>query len=81
MGADKPQRLRELLATNVRALRRELGLSQEALADLAGLHRTFIGFVERAETNISLDNLEKIAVALQQPAAWLLTPQQGGASN
>jgi len=65
-------RLREVLAGNVRRARAERGISQEALADLAGLHRTFVGFVERAETNISLDNLEKIANALERPVAVLL---------
>ena len=44
--------------------RKELGLSQERLAELAGVHRTYIGMVERAEKNITLCNIEKIAKAL-----------------
>lgn len=49
----------------VRDFRREKGLSQEALADMAGLHRTYIGMIERAEKNITLLNIEKIANALE----------------
>ena len=56
--------LRATLADNLRTLRKEQGLSQEALADKAGLHRTFVGAVERCERNISLDNIGKLAVAL-----------------
>lgn len=48
----------------VRAARLEQGLSQEDLADKAGVHRTYIGMIERAEKNITLENIKKIAVAL-----------------
>ena len=65
-------RLRTTLANNLRRLRKEQGLSQEALADRANLHRTFVGAVERRERNISLDNLEKLAVALGAPASVLI---------
>lgn len=61
MKQDTP--LRVTFASNIRSLRKERGLSQEALADAAGLHRTYIGSVERGERNVSLDNINKIAVA------------------
>lgn len=48
----------------VRERRKKLGLSQEEFADLCGLHRTYMGGVERGERNISLINVEKIARAL-----------------
>lgn len=48
----------------VQELRKERNLSQEQLADLAGVHRTYIGMVERAEKNITLRNIKKIAEAL-----------------
>lgn len=48
----------------VRQLRLQLGLSQEKLAARAGVHRTYIGMVERAEKNITLGNIEKICKAL-----------------
>ena len=48
----------------VRELRISQGLSQEVLAQKAGLHRTYIGGIERGERNVSLINIEKIASAL-----------------
>ncbi len=49
----------------VRERRLKLGLSQEELASRAGIHRTYIGMIERAEKNITLANIEKIAKALE----------------
>lgn len=51
--------------TKVKALRKEKGLSQEELSFKADLHRTYIGMIERAEKNITLINIEKIANALE----------------
>ena len=55
---------RDIFARKMRGFRKAKALSQEALAELAGLHRTYIGAVERAERNVSIDNMEKIAMAL-----------------
>lgn len=51
----------------VREERLKLGLSQERLAAAAGLHRTYIGMIERAEKNLTLENIAKIAKALGLP--------------
>ncbi len=67
-----PPTARETLAANVVALRTARGWSQEALAFEAGLHRTFIAHVERQARNISLDNIERIAMALEVPSYRLL---------
>lgn len=64
---------RQTLGDNIRRLRKALSLSQERLADEAGIHRTYIGAVERGERNISLDNIVAIARALKVPASELLT--------
>ena len=56
--------LNEEVGFNIRRIREERDLSQEELADLAGLHRAYIGQIERGEKNIGLKNLEKIAKAL-----------------
>lgn len=56
--------LRTRLGRAVRRLRTEAGYSQESFADKCGLHRTYMGSVERGEVNISLDNLERVSRGL-----------------
>lgn len=58
----------------VRNERLKLGLSQEGLASKAGVHRTYIGMIERAEKNITLENIEKIANALKISIADFFQP-------
>ncbi len=65
---------RRVLAKNLRAMRAAQGLSQERLAELSGLHRTYVSSVEREERNISIDNIEVLARALGAPLAALLSP-------
>jgi transcriptional regulator with XRE-family HTH domain len=64
---------RARLAKNLRLLRARDGLSQEALADLVALHRTYVGSIERSERNVSLDNVEKLATALKIDICELLS--------
>lgn len=63
--------LLHIFASNVRARRMALGFSQEKLAELAGLHRTYISSLEREKRNISIDNIQKIAEALRVDAYQL----------
>jgi transcriptional regulator with XRE-family HTH domain len=63
---------RRIFAVNLRRERKKCGLSQEALADIAGLHRTYVGSVERGERNVSLDKIEQLAQALGLEPADLL---------
>lgn len=60
------------LGTAIRRRRQATGLSQEALAEKAHLHRTYISMVERAERNVSVDALDGIATALAVRASQLL---------
>ena len=68
------QSARLRLAERLRSERATRNLSQEQLADLAGLHRTYVGSVERAERNVSIDNIEQLALALGLDIAVLLSP-------
>ena len=54
----------DVFGQRVRARRMELGLSQEALAQLAGLHRTYVGSLERGERNVALLNIVRLGKAL-----------------
>jgi transcriptional regulator with XRE-family HTH domain len=61
------------IGDNIKSFRKSAGLSQERLAEATGLHRTYIGGVERGERNISALNISKIAVALKiKPYALLV---------
>ena len=63
-----------LFGHNVHKARKQQEISQEKLAELAGVHRTYIGMIERAEKNITLCNIEKIAKALKVEIKDLLEP-------
>ncbi|MDT4867164.1 transcriptional regulator, y4mF family [compost metagenome] len=62
-----------VFAENVRHKRQELGFSQEELAERAGVHRTYVGMLERSEKNVTIYNIERIALALGVEPALLLT--------
>ena len=66
--------LREVFARNVRLVRVNAGISQERMANDAGLDRAFVGTLERGQRNISIDNIELIAGAIGQPAHELMNP-------
>lgn len=66
------RRLRDVLGDNIRSARVKKGISQEELAFLCGLHRTYISDIERATRNVAIDNIEKISVALDVKASTLL---------
>ena len=61
------------VAENLRRLRRERNWSQEDCAEKCGLHRTYVGAVERGERNITLVTLDTIAIAFGIPPAELIT--------
>jgi transcriptional regulator with XRE-family HTH domain len=63
--------IRKRLGQAVRRLRLAAGYSQESFADHAKVHRTYMGTVERGEVNLTLENIEKLAVALEM-SPWEL---------
>lgn len=64
--------LQRRLGLGLRALRMSTGLSQEAFADLLGIHRTYIGGLERGERNVTLQTVERIAERLRVAPLALL---------
>ena len=64
--------LQKRLGRAIRRLRKAAGYSQEDFADFVGVHRTYMGAVERGEVNISLKNMEKIAGSREITASKLL---------
>ena len=62
----------KIIAQNIRCTRRYRGISQEELADIAGVHRTYIGMIERSGKNVTVMSLDKIASALDVPVETLL---------
>ena len=68
----------DLLARNLRALRLARGWSQEKMAERCGLHRTYVGAIERGERNVTLETLNALALALGVPAAELIIDSQHG---
>ena len=64
--------LQRTVGRNLRAYRLKRGLSQEAFADVVGVHRTYMGGLERGERNLTLRSLERIAERLDVPPLDLL---------
>jgi transcriptional regulator with XRE-family HTH domain len=67
--------LQRTVGENLRRIRRERGLSQEKFADALGVHRTYMGGLERGERNLTLKSLEKIARVLEVDPLELLRPE------
>jgi transcriptional regulator with XRE-family HTH domain len=67
-----PTTANQILATRIAALRKTRSWSQEELADLCGLHRTYIGAIERGERNVTLATLDRIAKAFKLTASRML---------
>lgn len=72
--------LHATVAANIRTRRQALGISQEILADRCNLHRTYIGAIERAERNITINTLARVAQALGCTPIDLLTTSSTGTS-
>ena len=69
------ENIRDILAFNIKSLRKKRMLSQDELAQLSGLHRTYIGSVERGERNVTLSSLEALSAALEVSVTELLSKE------
>jgi transcriptional regulator with XRE-family HTH domain len=67
--------LQRTIGANLRDYRRARGLSQEAFADMLGVHRTYMGSVERGERNLTLRSVERIAARINAEPLALLQPR------
>ena len=70
----KSQSLNAIVGMNLRKIRIERGFSQEEFAEVCGLHRNYLGGIERGERNITLDTLSQIADAIDVSPIQLLSP-------
>jgi transcriptional regulator with XRE-family HTH domain len=68
--------LQRLVGRRVRSLREERGYSQEAFADLLGVHRTYMGAIERGERNLTLRTVERLAARLEIDPGELLATDE-----
>jgi transcriptional regulator with XRE-family HTH domain len=73
--------VRERFGTAVKFRREALGLTQEELADRAGVHRTYLSDVERGTRNLSLVNIDRLAAALRVPLSELFAAVEGGVTG
>ena len=68
--------LQKTVGRNLRAYRMDRGLSQEAFAEVLGVHRTYMGGVERGERNLTLKSVERMAEKLEMEALELMKPHK-----
>ena len=73
----EPELLLKSLGTVIRERRKALGYSQESFADEIGLHRTYMGAIERGDQNVAFKNLCKIAIGLKAPLYQVLQEAEG----
>jgi transcriptional regulator with XRE-family HTH domain len=70
-------KLRAVVARNLRVLRKQKGFTQEALADIAGINRNYVGQIEREEKSPTIDVIEKLSTSLGVAASALLLGPRG----
>jgi transcriptional regulator with XRE-family HTH domain len=81
MEEELPNLLLKALGQRIRELRSKQGYSQEAFADICGVHRTFMGTIERGESNLSFQNILKVATNLGVSLSELFHDLEGMAKR